>query len=479
LKPFLTAQEIETIHGHLTELNHDATLLPFAQFSPRYLRVQTKSGLIVPLELNRMQLDLHGKLTGRDLVIKARQMGLSTLIQARQFRRVAYEPCRAAALAHDAQTTTIMRAIHRMFYDYLPESAKPERDQNNASTITYKPHHGRVTLTTAGNPDAGIGTTYNDIHGTEVSRWKDAQGIISGLLQGLASDGAVVFESTPYGARGLFYQMCMEALDGNNAWTLHFYPWWWDEGYQIPLEDGETLDLTGEEQHLVEKHGLSQEQIKWRRAKIQELPHTFKQEYPEDVLSCFLSGGNSVFGDFEFCLLTQEERQTEPIEGHRYMGGVDWGQEDDYTTLSIIDATDDVEVFVAHWNKMPWDEMQNQIVSACGCWNVETIQPEKNSMGSVNIENLHGKFIGMGLDVTIRRITMTNRLKQKLVSNLRNGIDNDGLKLLNVDFATSEMRTFISKQLESGLYKFEHAEGAHDDTVIARMLAWDACCKMI
>lgn len=366
-----------------------------------------------------------------------------------------------------------------MFYSYLPDAIKPDRSQNNASTITYMPQHGRVTLTTAGNQDAGIGTSYNEVHGTEVARWKNADGIMSGLMQGVPAEGRIILESSPYGARGWFYERCMEANDGNNAWTLHFYPWWWEPRYSTPLADGESLDLTGDEQHLVELHDLTPEQIKWRRAKMKELPHTFKQEYPEDVLSCFLSGGNSVFGDFEFCLLTQEEHQTEPIEGHRYMAGADWGQEDDYTTLSIIDATDDVEVFIGRWHKMPWDEMQNRIADACGRWNVETIQPEKNSIGSVNIENLHDKFIDVGLDITIRPVTMNNRRKQKLVSNLYNGIHNEGLRLLNEDFATSEMRTFISKQLESGQYKFEHAEGAHDDTVIARMLDWDACCKMI
>ena len=42
---------------------------------------------------------------------------------------------------------------------------------------------------------------------------------------------------------------------------------------------------------------LTPEQLKWRRNKKLELKEFFKQEYPEDPLTCFLTSGNSYFGD--------------------------------------------------------------------------------------------------------------------------------------------------------------------------------------
>jgi len=458
-----------------------AVALPFIEFASHNLKVQVKeTGTIVPMELKPAQLDLYPKLTGRDLIVKARQLGMSTFIQALQFRRVAFEPCLAATLAHDSNTTNTMRRMHRRFYDNLPEAMKPERSIDNATQIAYPATNSLVTLTTAGSPTSGIGAVYHHVHGTEIAKWKDAESIMSNLIQGVPANGTIVFESTPDGARGWFYERCMEALDGDSPWTIHFYPWWWEPKYRLLLDEGEVLDLSEEEKRLVSHHELTMEQIKWRRAKVKELPYTFKQEYPEDVRQCFLSDGNSVFGEFEHCLLTRDEmEEIEYIEGHRYMAGVDWGQENDYTTLSIIDATDDIEVFIGRWRRMPWDEMQNRIVANCAKWHVETIQPEKNSMGTVNIENMDDKFIDAGVDITRRSITMDNRKKQKLVSNLYDGIHNAGLKLQDVDYATSELRTFISNQLESGKYRFEHMDGAHDDTVIARMLAWDCVCKMI
>src|SRR5512147_1776321 len=118
------------------------------------------------------------------------------------------------------------------------------------------------------------------MHGSEVAFWPDAERIIAGAMQGGNPD--VVLESTPNGAQGYFYERCMEALRGDGVWSLHFYPWWWDDNYRIPLDVGEQPALIGDENQLVEKFGLSYEQIKWRRSKTKELGRLFIQEYPED-----------------------------------------------------------------------------------------------------------------------------------------------------------------------------------------------------
>src|SRR6185369_11301344 len=110
----------------------------------------------------------------------------------------------------------------------------------------------------------------------------------------------VALESTPNGAQGFFYEKCMEALSGNSVWKLHFYPWWWDDEYKLPLTVEEMTFgwfYSDDEQKLIAEHSLTDEQIKWRREKVKELGRLFPQEYPEDVVSCFLTSGNSYFGD--------------------------------------------------------------------------------------------------------------------------------------------------------------------------------------
>lgn len=48
-----------------------------------------------------------------------------------------------------------------------------------------------------------------------------------------------------------------KALDNEGIWRLHFYAWWWDDEYCIPLTDGETIVFTDDEARLVGKHGLT------------------------------------------------------------------------------------------------------------------------------------------------------------------------------------------------------------------------------
>ena len=53
--------------------------------------------------------------------------------------------------------------------------------------------------------------------------------------------------------------------------------------------------LTDEEKDLVAQHGLSDEQIAWRRTRWQVMRGVAAQEYAEDSVSCFLASGECVF----------------------------------------------------------------------------------------------------------------------------------------------------------------------------------------
>ena len=463
---------------------NNITAIPFPKFCERYLVIQDKDGELVPLVLNPMQRDLESKLTGRDLLLKPRQKGATTFIQARHQYKLLRGNARISTLCHDDDLTQDIREMADRFYDNLPEASKPRRKYANAKLTTYAELNSRARIATVGGHAGqdssgkrkGRGGTNTDIHGTEVAFWPDAEGVMSAIMQ--AGNPDIILESTANGAQGWFYERCMEAYEGKGPWTLHFYPWFYDDEYSTPLEPGEVLEYTDAEQKLVDAHGLTPEQIKWRRLKQDEIPLKFAQEYPESIHDAFIQSGASVFGDITGCLL-KEPAQTAPIEGHRYVAGVDWGQTEDYTSICIMDATDDVEVHLDRFNRMDWEDMQWRIVDACEKWGVETVQPEMNSIGSVNVRYLRDKFEERAIDINLRPIMTDNRKKAKWVSNLYRGIHNEGLRLLDIDYATAELRAFVQKQTEQGAYKYEASGSAHDDTVIARLLAHDAALKVI
>lgn len=103
-------------------------------------------------------------------------------------------------------------------------------------------------------------------------------------------------------------------------------------------------------------------------------------------------------------------------------------------------------------------------------WGVKSIYPEANSIGSVNIEALNNALEGSR--TMVRPFMMTQTRKQHLVGLFKEAIEAREFALLDYSFATSELRSFESKQTANGSWSYAHPVGGHDDTVDARMLAW-------
>jgi hypothetical protein len=448
--------------------------LPFEDFCSTYLVIQDKQGQLVPLQLNRAQLDLVDHLTGRDIVLKARQLGMSTVIQAWLFWQQLRGGARTSTLCHEDELTSILRLMADRFYNELPDELRPVRKYANAKLTTYADLNSEGSIATVGGTAGsrkGRGGSLTFIHGSEVAFWPDAQGVLSAAMQ--AGNPAIILESTPNGMTGWFYEQCMAALDGSGVWTLHFFPWWYDELYQIPMAPGETLTYSEDELLLMTLHGLTAEQIKWRRSKQRELPHTFKQEYPEDPYSCFLASGISFFGDIEHVYTAPLDVDYNP--DHQYVGGLDFAQTGDYTELTILDTTTAEQVDQLHINNLEWQEMRRRISFMVHYWHAEVLG-EGNSMGTTNIELLQkGELLDDGTrikPIKLRVFQTTAQSKPPLVQGLYHALHNASLKLQDRSFQKHQLRAFISKQLPSGAWQYEAAGGAHDDFVISLALAW-------
>lgn len=428
------------------------------------LQVLTKQGRWAAYEPNAVQREFLANRSGRDLVLKARQMGISTAIQADYFTQAVTQTALVATLAHDAATTAKLRRMSQRFYDNLDAATRPPRGLNNAATTSYPLTSSEVTIATAGSLAVGRGGTYTHVHGSEVAFWKDASAILAGLIQGVPAEGRIALESTPNGAQGWFYERCMAVLDGDTTWTLHFFPWWKDPSYALPLAAGEVLTYDDDEARLVERVALSAEQIAWRRMKQRELRHLFAQEYPEDVQACFLLSGQGYFGRLNEVFVAPSGAEPQP--NHRYVAGLDFAQTQDYTALSVFDATARVQVALLRLHRLPWAEMRRQIIAQCMAWQVATVWAERNSIGAPNIEAL----IAAGLPVVA--FTMNAATKGPLMTELYTALHEGGLKLLDLPEQRRELAAFEARQTGSGHWTYAARPPEHDDTVIANALAW-------
>lgn len=438
------------------------------------LFVINKQIKLVPFVPNRVQVDYRTRKTRRNLIVKSRQQGISTEVQAENFVEAVCHTSFQATLAHDAETTAKLRRITTRFYDNLPDSIRPVRALDNATTTVYANTKSEVTIATAGSHNVGRGGTYNRVHGSEVAFWPDAEAIMAGLLQGVPQEGIIDLESTPNGAKGYFYQKCMESLDGSNEWNLFFYPWWYEEGYRLPLEPGEKYHFEDDELELILKYKLSPEQIKWRRSKQRELKHIFPQEYPEDVKGCFLRSGLGYFGD-----LNCYNAPMNPIYNPdlRYFAGLDFAQTYDYTVLSVFDRLNKCQVDLLRINKLPWNEMRRRILDKCQQWNIAIVYAESNSLGKTNIEALRSEKSNRGLLTRIVPFETSNTSKALIMAQMHEALHIEGWQLLPITEQKREMAAFSSKQTVTGLWQLSSPSNEHDDIVIANALGLHACLR--
>jgi hypothetical protein len=432
-------------------------------FASTFLKILDKQKRLVPLKWNKAQRHFHANRTGRDLVLKARQLGMSTYIQGEMFRREVTSTRTAITLAHDNDTTQILRRMSDRFYENCRfGDTQPIREYANAGLSTFPEFDSESIIVTAGSKAKGRGGSYTDFHGSEVAFWVDAEKLIAGAMQG--GDPDVILESTPNGAQGYFYEQCMEAQAGEGVWTLHFYPWWWEAEYRLELDEGERLEYTDEESELVRKHNLTIQQIKWRRNKQKELKGLFLQEYPEDPLQCFLTSGNSYFGDMVGVFTAP--MGVEYNSSHEYIAGLDFGQTNDFTAMPILDKTTKTQVDLLHMRRLSWEEQRKRIIDKYKQWNCSGIGVEMNSIGSVNAEALRSAGL------RVEGFTTTNASKAEIMSDFYEAIHTGGWKLQDWPVQKQEMFTFVSTQTTTGIWRLAAEGDGHDDTVMGLGIAF-------
>ncbi len=277
------------------------------------LKIRDKQGNLVPLAANAVQRDYARRCGRRNIVLKARQMGMTTYVAARFFLHTITRPgTLTVQVAHDQRAAEeIFRVVHRFLENLPPRLRGDGRDglragalitsRANARQIVFPRLDSEYRVETAGDASAGRGLTIHNLHCSEVARWPgDAAATLASLRAAVPPGGEIVLESTPNGAGGCFYQEWSRAPQ--TGYVRHFFPWWWCEDYTrsaANFEQGEhpvfLADFTDEERALMERHGLMPAQIAFRREIRASLRGLAAQEFAEDPVSCFLASGECVF----------------------------------------------------------------------------------------------------------------------------------------------------------------------------------------
>lgn len=289
------------------------TLKDLLKFAPAFLTIKSKSGKPVAFELNEAQRYIHRRIedqlkaTGkvRAVVLKGRQQGCSTYIQARYFHKVITSRGKKAfILTHEAEATKNLFEMTKRYYDTLPPGLCPEADRSSAKELRFEQFDSGYSVGTAGNKGVGRSQTIQLFHGSEVGYWPNADEHAKGVMQAVSSeaDTEIILESTANGIGNYFHSMWKSATSGDSDFQAIFVPWFWQSEYKrdnggfIPTEDEQSLlDFYG-------KDGLTKEHLSWRRMKILELSHDedegrelFYSEYPMCADEAFRNPIDNVF----------------------------------------------------------------------------------------------------------------------------------------------------------------------------------------
>jgi hypothetical protein len=259
-----------------------------------WLKVRDREGTVRPLKANKVQRAFERSKDNHNIVLKARQMGVTTWVAGRFFLKTI--TAKGVLTVQVAQTREAAEGIFRMvqrFWENLDDDLRAgplRRSRANVGQMSFPELDSEFRIISAGDPGAGRGLTIQNLHLSEVSRWPgDARVTLAGLRAALSPTGELVMESTPNGAYGSFYEEWNRAASSGTV--QHFFPWWMEEAYKAKA----ATNLTGEEQRLVDLHKLTHEQIGFRRTLAASYRKLRSQEFAEDAISCFRATGDCCF----------------------------------------------------------------------------------------------------------------------------------------------------------------------------------------
>lgn len=295
---------------------------------------------------------------------------------------------------------------------------------------------GRVQIKTGNDPNLLRG------EGLDLAVMDEAAYLHSdvwdGAIQPALSDreGAAVFISTPCGLNQFFKLFGMGQDPANLDWKSWRFPTA-SNPYIKPAE------IARAQKTMPERH--------------------FREEYMAEFMD---DSHGLVFRGVS--LVSTAEKIHDPADGARYVAGLDWGRDNDFTALSIWDSEARTEVELIRFRDISWTVQRDKIKRAMEHFHVVTCIAEANSIGSPNIEAL------IEDDLPIQAFYSTVDTKAEVIDALALGIEQLDLTLLNDENGTHELKAYEMRRLPSGKFHYGAPDGGHDDTVIARALGFHA-----
>lgn len=314
----LTSEQIKSEEAKAVGAN------PFALVEHGFLTIKTKSKGLQKLYPNPVQKKFLAKVRElfyggkpvRIVTLKARQMGISTIIEAIIYAFVSrMKGVNAIVVADDLEGANYIFEMQKTFQELLDKHLKPRTKASNEKKLAFAGLNSQILIDTADNANVGRKFTLQFGHLSEVSRYpKSLEEMLSGLGHAVPhAMGTMLFLESTANGYDEFYDLWVKAINGKTDWIPLFYAWFENPENSLALESGqmypienvkfitpsEKENFLSGERELKSKYNLTDEQLNWRRWDLVNNCSGDLNKFNEDNPACwedaFVATGNLFF----------------------------------------------------------------------------------------------------------------------------------------------------------------------------------------
>jgi len=434
--------------------------------------------------LNPAQLQLLEALqsSNRILVVKARQLGITTLIRAFQFSQCyfAQEPIKLGVIAHTKESAEAIHSMDRTFYSNLPAKLQRKLATSTTKTIAFKDTKAELKCFTAGAHGGTRSFAFAGLHMSEFPFWHE--GDVEKTRESLATitaavgESQMIIESSPNMSGDVFHELVTESLAGRNEWKVLFFPWTIHPHY---TSTGILTNPSSEELSL-RNEGLTDGQLLWRRTQIATLGRDkFVREFPRTIEEAFMGGkATAYFWDEKAIavpVVNLGSREIRPYADAQYnpsytytLGAdVSAGVGLDSSTITVVcnDTMQPVYHYVS--NRITPNDFAVKVYEVGSTYGTAKVIVENNSYGKVVNDCLQSmRYKNLWTDGDGKRFNTTSKSRDPLFANM---------KQLISDGVITRWEATLAEQVEQCTWlnnRPDHPDGCHDDLLFATMLAY-------
>jgi len=269
--------------------------------------IKNKQGQKIKFCMNWAQKELFDNLHNRNIILKCRQLGVTSFFSLYFLDHCLWNSNINAAIIADiaANSREIFIDKVKYAYDSLDPFYKNMVQAHRDSATELRFSNGSTFRVSTSIRSS----TLQLLHISEFGKIcrdepKKADEIVSGALNTVQSDQFITIESTAEGSAGHFYDMCKRAESFGASGKLltsldykyFFFPWWKEPSYKL----GAYIEPNKEMREYFEKLEskgifLGGEQQAWYIKKYEEQGDAIYKEFPSVPEECFQASASGLY----------------------------------------------------------------------------------------------------------------------------------------------------------------------------------------